>query len=1016
VKILYHIRNEFHDHEGAFTKEEILRSIKRGKFTGEEEVNVPPSLTWQKLASHPEFYDAFLRRLFEKDYRQDASPSIGSIPASSKNSSIHQEKTAAEKKPQTEVVAAAASTRAQPTIHLDESLQADRSAMLRAEEPAGTIHPSDIDRLFSESERPAPKLSDEISPEGTAELPPLDRPLDEIPVSPPAPGIAEVPHREGDRRRLVFWGGILTILLVMLFQMGGDNTSSSSADLADGGSSIVKRQDLSPEARKALMEALSEEIQFFLWNDGPLFYDGAVEVAKEALIYEPDSPRFLGLLAVALARRLPSAKNPQDLKDQIGKTISAGRQFDPHLSLFYRAESLVALYEERLPDAKKLSQAALDADPEDSGNLLLAADIAYVLGDHNAVRALAEETLAIEPNNVRPRFLLGMIALEKKDLNKAWSEAVEAIRWNRLYANGFFLLGEVQTQKNALKEAKIAYEQATRFGRFGDPKILAKAHLRLSSLYELAGNKEEANKNLRLVYYYAKDVAPELKEKFTKLDVNSENLKALFESWQFEKAFFKEQGDELVRQKSYPEAMRFYQAARLLAPNDANSLVRVGEVAERVVTSYTEVQKVMLIYERAISRDPQNPRGYLKLALLETEQYNFDRALHLLESALSLAPESSEINLALGKHFYKRQDYSRAREYFIKAQALDSTDSEAEFYTALLTRLYNKDEIREPLRRFYRAYTLDPQNYSAMAEWLKLKVLNYEKTFAVKFLKNLLESDAKNGELQWVFGEVYASNNEPRRAIAYYHKALDADPNSSKFRMSLAKAHYAVSDFEAAVDEFRKASELDQRNLEGHFEAAKILFDLRKYSMSERELKEILERSPNYPGVHRYLSKIYQVAKIKDISTNQQRDKAIEYMKKEVENNPQNAKFTLELAMLYMEYERWDSAIGELTKIANLPSETKAPEYKRDRMRALQLMSMSFRAQGKAENAEGAIRLALSLEPNEPELHRELGYVYHSLQRHREAAKAFEYYLNRSPAAGDAPAIKDLIKKTVSDE
>ena len=79
----------------------------------------------------------------------------------------------------------------------------------------------------------------------------------------------------------------------------------------------------------------------------------------------------------------------------------------------------------------------------------------------------------------------------------------------------------------------------------------------------------------------------------------------------------------------------------------------------------------------------------------------------------------------------------------------------------------------------------------------------------------------------------------------------------------------------------------------------------------------------------------------------------------------------------------------ELSKVTTLPSETKAPEFKQDRVRAYLLMSRSLRAGHKAEDAEGAIKMAINIDGNDPELHREMGYVYHDLQRDRESTEAF---------------------------
>jgi cytochrome c-type biogenesis protein CcmH/NrfG len=134
-------------------------------------------------------------------------------------------------------------------------------------------------------------------------------------------------------------------------------------------------------------------------------------------------------------------------------------------------------------------------------------------------------------------------------------------------------------------------------------------------------------------------------------------------------------------------------------------------------------------------------------------------------------------------------------------------------------------------------------------------------------------------------------------------------------------------------------------------------------------------------------------------------------MTKEVANNPENYKFVIELAELYMEYEKYDLAVAELTKVSNLPSVAKAPEYIYDKIRGYLLLSRCYRLQGKLDGAEGAIRLALEIDGNDPELHRELGYVFYAQQRDKEGVKEFRRYINGNPTARDVDAIKGLIQK-----
>ena len=224
-----------------------------------------------------------------------------------------------------------------------------------------------------------------------------------------------------------------------------------------------------------------------------------------------------------------------------------------------------------------------------------------------------------------------------------------------------------------------------------------------------------------------------------------------------EKAYFHEQGDGLLKQGKINEGVKFYQAAWFLDPSDGDTLMELGEVTEKTAGSFDDFLRVMNMYERAIEKSPKDAKPYIKLGLLETEQYNLDRAYKLLSQAAALAPESAAPYVALGKHFYKRQDYNEALNEFLKAAKIDPQDSEILYYAGMLRLMFRKDGARDAVRFFYQAYTIDSTNYDALVEWLKLKVTTYEKDFAIKFVRNLIQEDRNNANLYWALGEVYAA-------------------------------------------------------------------------------------------------------------------------------------------------------------------------------------------------------------------------------------------------------------------
>jgi tetratricopeptide (TPR) repeat protein len=1009
----FQVRNRFHEIEGTLSKQEILQAIQSGRLTGEEEVSQPPFEKWQKIASHPDFYDALLKKIFNDQYQAPAAPPapIARVPKA---------------KPRVERGTRQAELSRAHTQRLpEEGEDAGKTRQLHDVKDAGkTWHQSDIDALFRDGgqSRTGGKLVPAQKTEVNPLLVPLAEPTIELKEGRHSPTAAHIDtalgpaepevvaalerKRKIDKRRKVMWGAALALILILLFQMGGE---TPKAPVEKDSSSLISRQWLNDTStREELLQTLIEEADSLAQSDTPLFYQGALDVLKEAFGYDESNPASHGKYAEYESFLLPNSRHSDELIADINSKIAAGRVADPNYSQFFRAEARTAIFQKKFDDAKQAALHAAETDPTNPENYLLVGELHRATGDLAQASWALNQAVKGLPNSVRAHYLLAKTSFDQNDLARAQSEALEALRLNPLHPATYLLLARIAQAGNNLKEAKGLFETCGRLARFAPREVAGQSYLELGKLQEMTGNTKQAEDSLRLAYFYLPERGAELKKKVANLDISSASLKKLADEEEYDSSYFMEQGDGLLGQGKLGEAIRFYEAARLLDPNSAAPLIKLGDVTEKTAASYGDFRRVMLLYQRAIEKEPTNAAGYIKLGTLETEQYNFDRGLKLLNQAVALSPQTAEPYVALGKHFYKRQDYNEALNQFLKAAKINPSDSEVLYYAGLLRLLFKKEGMKDAVRFFYQAYTLNPQNYDALVEWLKLKVQNYEKNFAIKFVRNLMDAEPGNPNLQWVMGEVYAASKEYRRAITYYHAALDLDNRASKVRMSLARALESVGELDKAVAEFRLASLLDRRNSEGFYHAADLLFQMKSYNQAEEVLKFLVSVSPNYPGAERYLSKIYQVRKQKDL--------AITAMQKEVQNNPENYKFVIELAELYMEYERYDDAVKELTKVANLPSLSKAPEFVYDKIRGYLLLSRCYRAKNELDSAEGAIKLALEIDSNDPELHRELGYVYYAEQRDKEGVKAFQYYLTKNPAARDADTIRGLISKMQIDD
>jgi tetratricopeptide (TPR) repeat protein len=1004
----YRVRIPYKEGEELLSEAEILRRIVEGKYTGDEHVasEDAPAGTWQVLSSHPRFYDALLRKLFGEEYR------IGEpFPPAGKTSRTKRRQ-ATSARPTRQGVAGEgdAADRDRNTQRLHQGA-AEQEALAR--EPAGTVRQSLLDDLFSDGGKAADRKTGSamIPVGGTTAV--IEAPLDHAEsgpeVSPPSPfaapaspGAPRTDPSESKAKRLRL--ALVAVLVVALwYATQGDRPAEKPTDEAEAGSIDRKslNAELSDELKKLKRASLLSEGDQLYQQDTAVFLRGALLSYREADTVSEADPKVLGRIAVAAARL--SQAEPTEQNFAVARdAIARGRRIDPQASAFYRAEAMIAIAEGRHADAKQTIYNAIETDPMEPDNAVVLAEASVFLGERAVARSAVEQAARAMPSLVRARHLAAQLALDAGDVDRARAEALAAIQVNPLHAASYAVVGRIAAASGQLNEARGLLETCVRLARFAPQEVVGSAYVLLAKLQRQLGAANEAALSARLAVHYAPN-NEDAKKAADGLDTSPSALRKLAQEVEYGPAYFREQAEAFRAEGRLREAFRFYQAAALLADNGAQDWIRLGEIAEKASPTHDDFLLATALYERALERDPRLARAYVRLGVIETDQYNWNRAIRLLKQAVALAPNEAEPYVALARFHYKRRDYQESLKQLLEAKRLDPREPEVYFYAGKLRLVVKKDAVKDAMVHFEDAYKLDPGNYEAMAEWLKLKAMSNEKNFALKFVNVLLEQQPNNPELYWVQGEIYAAASENRRAIASFHRALDLDNRMSRVRMSLGAALEAVGEIEKAIPEYRLASQLDRRNADGYYKAAELLVLAREYNAGEEILRTLVARTPNYPGAHRLISKIYRVRRDKD--------KAITAMLREVQNNPENMKFVVELAELYMEYEQYDDAIRQLAKVANLPSVVKAPEFYQDKVRAFLLLSRCYRAKNQAESAEGAIKLAVELDPNDPEIQKELGYVYYGLQRDKEAVRAFERYLERNPAAADAETIKALIDR-----
>ncbi len=1037
----FQIRNRRHFIVGTYSEQEIINRIADGKYQGNEEVSSEPFLSWQKISSHPDFYDAFLKRLFVQGYQmpKTTEPLKSDFSKKSQEASrIHlmpllsEEPSVINKQPQEEAQVTQQLLTEQN--HSQDNFEGEKEIEKLFLEAGNTREESrdlqgKIEEIFIQEGNPfdAPLINEsessqklELTQSSAGNLFFVTEPTD----------LKESDNKTAKRKRIIAIAVVLA--LVFLYQMGQSGPESKSDKIESSSNSNLGALSSGTALNKEeLISALTEEAFHFYDFDTPLHYSGALSLFREAFHLNPDDPQLVSGVILAQAHLFEQDPNNVKVEEEIKYLIANGRKTEPHLSSFYRAEAILAYYKKNTDLALEKIRYAQESDPSDTESIILEAEFLNSIGDRVQARNRIDRALSKETGRVRGYFIAAQIALDMGDLEGSEQYAKKVLQLNQLHANAHFILAETY-QRQGKKGAAIAHlDLVTKLAPLASRPILADAHFSLAKLVEDQGNTSGATKHNKLAFYFSNGSLPGLKQKISDINSDKDNLRELAKEQEYDMEFYNSRAEELFRENQNILGLEYLQVTRLLEPNNPLPLIKVAEGLEKLAISYKKLKRVEILYERAIQKDPTYLDSYIKLSAIETEQYNFDEAYKLLNQASnqigfsevdsfvtrgcqdkftfsSTAKDEYKVCLAWGKHFFKRENYDCSAAFLQQAQIASPVNSDVFFYFGKLAELYKSDDLQRVINYYYQAFIIDPLNYEALASWGRTKAKLGEKNYVIKYLRALIEADPQNSNLFWVLGETYSENQEYQRAIIFYKKAIDYNPRFSKARISLARSLSAIGQTDQAISEFSYAASTDRRNGVGFFEAAQLQTINKKFKDAELLVKALIEATPNYPGSHRLLSQIYQFM--------DKKNEAIAEMVKETQNNPQNTKFAIDLAEIYIGYQKYELAIQVLSKIVNLPGENKAPAFRADRTQAFLLLSRSLRALTRPDNAEGAIKLALEIDKEDPELHRELGYVYHDLQRYREGVKEFELYLQRKPAGTDVDNIKGLIKKMLIED
>ncbi|HVH15135.1 MAG TPA: adenylate/guanylate cyclase domain-containing protein, partial [Candidatus Angelobacter sp.] len=283
----------------------------------------------------------------------------------------------------------------------------------------------------------------------------------------------------------------------------------------------------------------------------------------------------------------------------------------------------------------------------------------------------------------------------------------------------------------------------------------------------------------------------------------------------------------------------------------------VFAVQSDIATTVAEALKVQLLSsERAIIEkkqtvDPEAYALYLKGRYLwnERSREGVNKAIKYFEQVVKIDPRFAPAYSGLADCYNILLDYSwmdpalagdLARDFSEKAIAMD--DNLAEAHASLALTLTNRFwDFTRAATEMKRAIELRP-NYAPAYHWYGIQLFQLGRPIAEAYsmVKRGLDLDPYSRVLNMVAANSLAMLGENQAAMVRYKELVDLYPDFAALRFWISQVHAWASEYEAAIDEARRAVEIDKTSLFSRLNLAWVSAVAGKREEARKTLDDVL--------------------------------------------------------------------------------------------------------------------------------------------------------------------------------
>ena len=249
--------------------------------------------------------------------------------------------------------------------------------------------------------------------------------------------------------------------------------------------------------------------------------------------------------------------------------------------------------------------------------------------------------------------------------------------------------------------------------------------------------------------------------------------------------------DDLMRARDLLEGYKVKEGIDLLLgllkvnPTNIQALSMLG----KAYLGMKDLAKAKVCFDEILKLRPQMENAHVSLGAIYETQGEIDLAIREYRAALTVNPRLPEAITSLSQVLINQKKYAEA-ESILDDAVIEGVGS-SEIYFKLGNALAAQAKWERAKWAFTKSISMDPRKCQAMATLGNIAAKEGKVDEAISIYERALRIEAKNPYYLEAVGSLYLNGKrDPKKALPYYQRALDASPygqNAARLKKIIAE-------------------------------------------------------------------------------------------------------------------------------------------------------------------------------------------------------------------------------------